>query len=228
MLMGLLFNWYVTIGSTLICFGLAAFANRLKSLLQVWFRTILVLCIIILVLQTLFIPGDTPIVSWWVFEATEESFVRGVNFASRVMGVGTAILLLIEITDLSRLVISLEQRGINPRITYVITATVNIIPQMRNRMGTIMDAQRARGIETDANLFVRAKAFIPTMGPLILNSVVGVEEKAITLEARGFTAQGERTSIHYIDDPVGEKTLRKLLGIACIVLVIGRIVLWAL
>ncbi|MDO5720855.1 MAG: energy-coupling factor transporter transmembrane component T [Actinomycetaceae bacterium] len=228
MLAGLLFDWKVTIGTTIICFALAAYAGKLKPFFQIWWKTVLILCIIILVLQTFFIPGETAIFSWWIFTATEEGLAKGIGFASRVLGVGSAIILLVQMMNMTRMVLALEKRKYSPNLTYVITATVNIIPQMRKQMTVIMDAQRARGIETDANLFVRAKAFVPTIGPLILTSIVGVEEKALTLESRGFTAKGERTSIHDINDPSSEKLLRRLLGVACIVLVIGRIVLWVL
>lgn len=227
-LAGLLFDWKVTIGTSILCFIAAAYAGKLKPFFQIWWKTVLILCIIILLLQTFFIPGDTPIFSWWIFTATEEGFAKGVGFASRVLGVGSALILLVQLMNMTRMVLALEKRKYSPNLTYVITATVNIIPQMRKQMNVIMDAQRARGIETDSNVFVRAKAFIPTIGPLILTSIVGVEEKALTLESRGFTAKGERTSIHDIADPSSEKVLRKVLAVASIALVIGRILLWVL
>lgn len=227
-LLGLLFDWKIAIGSTLICFLAAAYCGRLKPFFQIWWKTVLVLCLIILLLQSFFIPGDTPIFSWWIFTATQEGLNKGIGFASRVLGVGSAIILLVQIMDMTRMVLALEKRKYSPNLTYVITATVNIIPQMRKQMNVIMDAQRARGIETDANLWVRAKAFVPTIGPLILTSIVGVEEKALTLESRGFTTKGERTSIHKIEDPKSEIHMRRVIGLASIALVVVRVLLWLL
>ena len=44
---------------------------------------------------------------------------------------------------------------------------------------------------------VRAKAFFPTLVPLILGAVIGSEERVLTLEARGFSMQCEKTPVSY-------------------------------
>lgn len=184
--------------------------------------------IIILILQTLFIGGDTVLYRLGPLLATREGLDRGIGFAGRVLGMGSAILLLAQMLNIHRLVQVMEQRGYRPKFTYIILATVNIIPEMGKRMSVIMDAQRSRGIETDANLWVRAKAFVPTIGPLILTSIVSVEEKALTLESRGFSIEGKRTSLYHIEDPIWERWARRVLFVICIALIAGGILLWVL
>ena len=71
-----------------------------------------------------------------------------------------------------------------------------MIDEMSKNSKTIMSAQQARGIETEGNLLVRAKAFVPSLVPLILTAVTGAEERVMTLEARGFSVKGERTSVY--------------------------------
>ena len=44
-------------------------------------------------------------------------------------------------------------------------------------------------------MIVRAKAFFPSVGPLILNSLVSAEERAITLEARAFSVPCKKTTL---------------------------------
>ncbi|RLP74503.1 energy-coupling factor transporter transmembrane protein EcfT [Mycetocola tolaasinivorans] len=211
-----------------ICLVLSALAGRARPFLTLFTRTILILGIAIVALQTFFVPGTTELFSWWLFTATAEGLAAGIQIASRVLGVGASVILLIQILNLDRLVLDMEQRGMSPRATYVITATVNIIPQMRKQMGVIMDAQKSRGVETDSNLWVRTQAFVPTIGPLILNSIMGVEEKALTLESRGFSATGTRTSLRYVEDRPRDKRLRVLIVCALVAIIGVRIVLWIL
>lgn len=63
---------------------------------------------------------------------------------------------------------------------------------------TISDAQRARGIETEGSIWVRMKAFIPMMGPLVLTSIQQTDERVLTLEARGFSAPIRKTAYYSV------------------------------
>ncbi len=51
-----------------------------------------------------------------------------------------------------------------------------------------MESQSARGIETEGNVLVRSKAFLPVLGPVILSSIAATEERTITMETRAFYA----------------------------------------
>ena len=66
---------------------------------------------------------------------------------------------------------------------------------MRKSANTIMESQKARGIETEGNMLVRAKAFLPTLGPIVLNAMSGTEEKSIAMEARAFSYEGKHTTL---------------------------------
>lgn len=114
----------------------------------------------------------------------------------------------------------------SPAATYVLLSTANIIPQMSKKMNAILDAQRSRGIETDSSLLVRAKAFFPSVGPLLLNALVSAEERAITLEARAFSAPCKKTKLREIADTSKDRTLRVVLIGVLILAIGGRIVLW--
>lgn len=87
----------------------------------------------------------------------------------------------------------LEQAGFSPRFGYMIGSVFQIIPQMMGTMNTIMDAQRSRGMETEGSLFVRAKAFIPLISPVVSSSLINTRERAIALEVRGFDSKIRKT-----------------------------------
>jgi energy-coupling factor transporter transmembrane protein EcfT len=46
----------------------------------------------------------------------------------------------------------MAMRGMSPSLTYIIVSTLQILPQMRNKANTIIDAQRSRGLETQGSL----------------------------------------------------------------------------
>ncbi|MBN1923465.1 MAG: energy-coupling factor transporter transmembrane protein EcfT [Nanoarchaeota archaeon] len=92
------------------------------------------------------------------------------------------------------LVSSLSRIGLPHALGYIILTTLQIIPRFRTQMQTIIDAQRSRGLETQGNLIQRLKSFVPLLGPLFMGSVQQAVEKSMALEARAFSAKGEKTS----------------------------------
>jgi energy-coupling factor transporter transmembrane protein EcfT len=91
---------------------------------------------------------------------------------------------------------------------YVITTTLQIIPQMRKKANTIIDAQRSRGLDTEGGVVKRVKALLPLVGPLVFGSLVDVEERAIAIEARAFTSTLPKTSLRQIPDTGLDKAAR--------------------
>ncbi|NLH92338.1 MAG: energy-coupling factor transporter transmembrane protein EcfT [Atopobium sp.] len=60
-------------------------------------------------------------------------------------------------------------------------------------MQQIKDAQMARGLRVDGNVFQRLKAFVPIMVPVVANSLIKIQDQAVALETRGFNAPGDKT-----------------------------------
>ena len=57
-------------------------------------------------------------------------------------------------------------------------------------------------------MIVRAKAFFPTLVPLILGAVIGSEERVLTLEARGFSMQCEKTHMFNLENQAWKVLLK--------------------
>ncbi|MPV38351.1 hypothetical protein GB881_15105 [Georgenia subflava] len=207
---------------------IALIARRLGAFLRAWAPTVLLLSVVIVALQTLFIEGPTILFSWWILDGTAEGLERGTTFAARIMGVATPLVLAVQLGDRRRSMLELERRRVPPKATYVVVAAMNLIPEMRKQLDAIMDAQRARGVETDANWFVRVRAFLPSLIPLILSSILSVEEKALALQSRGFTLTGPRTSLYAVVDTRTDRVLRAVLWAVLALAVVGRILLWVL
>ncbi|MFC4555528.1 energy-coupling factor transporter transmembrane component T [Georgenia faecalis] len=206
-----------------LCALLAAVAGRLGPFLRGWAGTVLLLSAVIVAMQLLFISGPTEVFRWGILTGTREGFERGLSFAGRIMGVGTPLVLLVQVLDGHRVRLELERRRVPPQAVYVVVAALHLIPVMSRQQAAILDAQRARGVETDANWFVRARAFLPTLIPLILSSILGVEEKALALESRAFTVRGPRTSLYAVTDSGLDRALRWALAAALVGALVVRI-----
>jgi energy-coupling factor transporter transmembrane protein EcfT len=79
---------------------------------------------------------------------------------------------------------------------------------MQAKAQTILSAQRSRGLDTESTFLKRAGSLVPLVGPLVFGSLVEVEERAIAIEARGFTSTHVKTSLHEIPDTNFDKSLR--------------------
>ena len=123
-------------------------------------------------------------------------------------------------TKPSDLIESLVRRGLSPRLGYVLGSVLQIIPEMVGTMETITDAQRSRGMETEGKLLVRIKAFIPLIGPLVMNSLVSTRERSMALEVRAFNSKSKKTFINEEQ----KSGLSKIIKIFLIVLLVASIV----
>jgi energy-coupling factor transport system permease protein len=131
------------------------------------------------------------------------------------------------ITRPDTLMISLKQSGVPSSIAYIIVTTLQIVPRFQSKASTIFDAQRSRGLETEGNLLVRVRAVVPIVLPLVLGSLIDVEERAIAIQARGFNSNREETSLAEIPDSSIQKVLRQILVVVTLLSIVTRIV-WQL
>ena len=121
---------------------------------------------------------------------------------------------------------ALMQRGLSPRMGYVVQAALQIIPQTLDTAGRIQDAQRARGLETEGSLPRRARAYLPLMLPLVLSSLVATQERAMALEVRGFGLAVKRVARFDFADNTYQRVLRWLLALAVPGAIVARVVGW--
>lgn len=192
--------------------------------------TLGVFFIFIMLIQSFFYPGDNPtiITEIGMFSIKYEGIIKGLNMGSSVLVFASGLLLFFQTTTIKDLIYSLEESGMNPKASYVVLATLQMIPQLYKNSQIIMNAQKARGVETEGNVFVRARAFLPVLSPLILSSIASTEEKALTLEARGFSAPGEKTQLMELNKRKIDKIVTTLIVLITFILILWRILLWLL
>jgi energy-coupling factor transporter transmembrane protein EcfT len=123
--------------------------------------------------------------------------------------------------------ISLKQVGLPSAITYIFVTTLQIIPRFQYKASMVLDAQRSRGMQTEGNLLIRSRALVPLVVPLVIGSLVEVEERSIAIEARAFNSKHQETSLIEIPDSRTQRRVRiALLVLSALSIVTG--ILWHL
>lgn len=218
--------WTASLIFGLILLPLSFWGKITPDFVRTTFRLILPLTIFLFVMQSLFYPGGKAILwSFWILSIKLEGVQYAYITASRVMTMVGSFLLLLFSTHPSTLMTALTQRGLSPSLTYIIVSTLQIIPQMRIKANTIIDAQRSRGLETEGSLRRRVGALLPLVGPLVFGSLVDVEERAIAIEARAFKAKRTKTSLIEIPDSPQQGVLRVSFIIVTVLLIGVRLLL---
>ena len=188
----------------------------------VW-RLVLPFAISVFLVQGLFWTGGTPVLELGPLSFKLEGLQFAVTSTGRILAVVGSILLLALDTRPDALMISLNQRGVPASLSYIVLTTIQVVPRFQAKAATILDAQRSRGLETEGSYVNRARALLPLIGPLVIGSLVEVEERAIALEARAFKRKGPKTSLLVLRDSAAQKLARKALILALPLMVLGRL-----
>jgi len=178
----------------------------------------------IFVMQALFLPlNGKEIFRFWILHPTFESLAQGFLTAIRIFAMVSSFILFLLSTHPSEMMSDLTRRGLPGQFAYVIVSTLQIIPQMQAKAQTIISAQRSRGLDTEGSLRKRIGALVPLVGPLVFGSLVEVEERAIAIEARGFTSTRKKTFLHEVPDASVDKFIRLILLIIVALELMARI-----
>lgn len=220
-----------TTGLVLAVFGillmpLAALAHRLAPFLRTCARVLSPFLVSLVIIQGFFSPGATVLFRLGPFRYTLEGLGVALLFSARLLvGLGAATLLGM-ITRPDVLMRALVERGLPNQIAYIVVTTLQIVPTFQARARAILDAQRSRGLETEGPFLTRVRALAPLVGPLILSSLMQIEERAIALEARAFTRPGPRTSLVNLPDSRLQSAARIGMGLLALAAVVARLTAW--
>jgi energy-coupling factor transport system permease protein len=188
------------------------------------FRVILPAGVFIFFMQAFFQPvGETVIFKFWFLDVTQESLAFAFRISTRITVMVCAFTFFLLTTHPNEMMSDLTRRGLPAQFAYVIISTLQILPQMQSKAQTIIAAQRSRGLDTQSTFFKRAGALVPLVGPLVFGSLVEVEERAIAIEARGFTSKNTKTSLNEIPDRSSDKFIRWIIILLVIISIAAKI-----
>lgn len=211
----------------IICGIIVSFENKLKIYSKRIFLSLFWLFTAIFIIQSLFIPAGEVWLKFGFISVYKEGVMKAIGLTSKLTAIVSALTMLTLITPVKDFTLALEKKGLNPKAAFILMLTLQTILEMKKQADVIMDSQKARGIETEGNVFVRAKALIPIFIPLVLSSIANTEERAITLEARGFSVGEKRTILYDIEETKNDKVMKIILAIFIVLNIVWR-VLWTI
>jgi energy-coupling factor transport system permease protein len=216
-------NWTGYFLVLFVVFPLAWWGQIFSPFIRIVWRISLPFIISVILIQSLFWGEGTSIFEIWILSPKWEGLIFALISIGRIVLVMSSFILFAMTTRPDALMISLKQVGVPSSLAYIIVTTLQIIPRFQSKAATILDAQRSRGLETEGNMFVRARAVVPIVLPLVLGSLVEVEERAIAIEARGFNSNKKETALIEIPDTHRQYQLRRVFVVLMILSVVARI-----
>ncbi|WP_439565943.1 energy-coupling factor transporter transmembrane component T family protein [Microcella sp.] len=222
-------QWWVPAGIVLFVIVPAALLARVgRRLLTLFVVLLLPLLLVLVIVQGFFFPGAATVLwEWGPARLSVEGLLFALTTGSRLSALVLGSLVFVLTAHPARLMTSLTQSGMSPKIAYVISASLQIIPAFQERARSILLAQQARGLAITGSPVRRMRALLPLLGPLILGMITDVDERSTAMEARAFGATARPTSLALVDDPAAERITRWLVAAgaaAVVVLVIAGVI----
>ncbi len=217
-------NWTTYLLVVVVILPLALWGRVLGSLVQAVWNVSWPLAVSVLIIQSLFWGQGTILFSLGILSIKAEGVLFALVSIGRFLLVISSFTLFALTTRPDLLMLSLKQAGLPGALAYIVVTTLQIIPRFQYKAITIMDAQRSRGLETEGNLLVRARAVLPLVMPLVIGSLVDVEERAIAIEARAFNSGHPKTSLIEIPDSTAQKYARWIILAVTVLALLLRII----
>jgi energy-coupling factor transport system permease protein len=100
-------------------------------------------------------------------------------------------------TSPDHLGLALEQTRVPYEFAFAFTTAVRFVPVLAEEAQTIMDAQKARGLELEkGGILKRIKNYVPVLIPVIVSAIRRSLELAEAMESRAWGATKNRTNLY--------------------------------
>ncbi len=111
-------------------------------------------------------------------------------------------------TSPDHLGLAMENSRMPYEFAFAFTTAVRFVPVLAEEAQTIMDAQKARGLEMEkGNLMKRIRNYIPVLIPLIVSAIRRSLELAEAMESRAWGATKKRTNLYLLKLHKGDYAL---------------------
>ncbi len=156
------------------------------------------------IINLLFYPGETPLVSFWIFNIYPEGITFAVLMAVRILALIAGTSLLTYTTSPTVLTDAIENllRPLSKihvpvhEFAIIMTIALRFIPTLVDETEKIMNAQKARGAQLDTGkLSQRLKALVPILIPLFISAFRRADELAMAMECRCYRGGAGRTRL---------------------------------
>ena len=193
-------------------------------------KAVLFLALFTAIINILFVKGtqEELLLQWWVIKIYSTGIISAGKMMCRLvlLVMGASLLTLtttpVDLTHAIESLLSPLKLIKVPVADFALVMNINLrfIPTLMEETNKIIRAQKARGAQFDTgNLVARAKAFVPILIPLLVNSFRRAEDLALAMNARCFEGSTKRTRLKKLSF-----TWRDLLGTLLFVVCVGMTV----
>ena len=174
----------------------------------------------IMLINSLLYPGATDVIARiGPLAPSISGFLCGLQITIRLLAASLALGVAYLTTRTGDLLADLERRGFGRRASFIIGSAIETVPRTVTRAAEIVDAQRARGLDTEGRWWRRVRGIVPLAAPVVFGALTEVEERTMALEARAFSTPGPRTVIRTLPDSGRQRAVRWALLLGLVLLV---------
>ena len=138
-------------------------------------------------------PSCTPVASLGPLTLYQEGMSHAIALVARLLAMETVGVAMLATTHPSDLFAVLRRLRLPYEISLMAMLSLQLIPQLRHELRTVLQAQRSRGLRATG-----ISALVPTLVPVVAGSFDRLTVLVISLESRGLGA-GLRTSYRRVD-----------------------------
>ncbi|MCG8615507.1 MAG: energy-coupling factor transporter transmembrane protein EcfT [Desulfobacterales bacterium] len=214
-------EWLTDSVLLLINLGCLLTGGIFKPAFKFLWKTMLPLAVFMVPIHGILYPENhTVILSLPWFSVYNEGLLFALNTLLQLSIVLIASLIFVFTTHPADLISTISQTAGSPTLAYLIGSPLLLLPAMRERITAIQSAQRSRGLETQGSLLKRCFGLFPLLIPLVLGSLIEIEQRSIALELRGFKSGHPKTYLRTVPDSTAQKRGRQLM-LAVTICIIG-------
>ena len=161
-------------------------------------KKLALLMIFIVLMQTLFGPGNSYIVKplfpgsfpllGGAGSLKWEGFILGLVIVCRLAALFVILPVFTETTEPFKIAQALYSLGFNYRIAFIITFAFNLIPFFKDEALSILDAQKLRGMRS-----LGIKTYTGLLVPLMLGAMRKAQSSSAAMDSRAFGVYNTRT-----------------------------------
>jgi len=178
----------------LAALGVAAAGRVLREVLGPW-KLVLFIFVVTFVLWG-FVGAVEPRRGESLEAATDAKRMKALGYGLRVSAIFLLGLAYLATTRVEETIRALGDFRVPYRLAFTLGLTFRLVPLFLSSAGTIVEAQRARGLDiTTGRLDRRLRKYVPVLVPIFMTSLRNADLMAMALDARGFSETGPRTRL---------------------------------
>lgn len=140
-----------------------------------------------------------------------QGLARALTYFARIALLLSVSLLVVMTTRVNDLARALDQKGLPPEVSYLLTAPLNLVDGIADEAAAIRNSLQVRGLAARSGLRARVRLLAAMLAPLVRGMIAEAGTRAEALDMRGFRALPRRTLLDPLTETRAESMLRKAL-----------------